>query len=595
MKPIQFSIAVFCLMVLAFKAESASVSITVATSDQSILDAIQTASLSNTVSDQPNKTTQDVLGAARADYTRLIGALYALGYYSGVISIKVDGVEAAEIAPVRTPKRITQINIRVNPGPRFSFGRARVAPLPKTTEMPNGFSTGEPAISTLISDAVKAGAESWRADGHAKVTVENQSITADHDQRQLNVDVRLNPGPKLTFGDLLTKGDSRVRPARIRAIGGLLNGQTYSPEELKRVETRLRRVGAFRSVNLVEAKQVNTDGSLDITAEVVDEKRRRLGFGAEISSLEGLGVSALWMHRNLMGGAERLRVEAEAGGIGGESGGQDLRFSARLDRPATFSPDTGAFALAKLQELDEPDYFERVAELGFGIAHLFSDKVMIEAGLTYRYTDVEDDISDRSFEHLFFPLSYTRDFRDAALDAKGGYYLNAQFAPFLGLSGSEDGARVLVEARFYRQLGRGAGPVFAVRGQLGSVLNTDAEQVPPDLLFFSGGGGTVRGQPYQSLAIERANGDRLGGRSFLGISAELRIDVSDTIGVVGFYDTGFIGAGSTPGSDGEWHSGAGVGLRYNTGIGPLRLDVAVPVDGSTGDGLQIYVGIGQAF
>ncbi|MCE8438666.1 BamA/TamA family outer membrane protein, partial [Rhodovulum sulfidophilum] len=114
------------------------------------------------------------------------------------------------------------------------------------------------------------------------------------------------------------------------------------------------------------------------------------------------------------------------------------------------------------------------------------------------------------------------------------------------------------------------------------------------LLFFSGGGGTVRGQPYQSLAVDLPNGDRIGGRSFIGLSGEARVGVTRAIQMVAFYDAGFVGPDSWV-SDGDWQSGAGLGLRYDTGIGPIRFDVAAPVDGDTGDGVQFYIGIGQAF
>ena len=132
--------------------------------------------------------------------------------------------------------------------------------------------------------------------------------------------------------------------------------------------------------------------------------------------------------------------------------------------------------------------------------------------------------------------------------------------------------------------------------QFGAILGSDIAATPRDYLFYSGGGGTVRGHPYQSLGVSVLNGGtvRSGGTSFLGLSGEARVGITQKIGLVGFYDAGFIGAGDLF-TDGEWHAGAGLGLRYDTGIGPIRFDVAMPVSGDTGDGVQIYVGIGQSF
>ncbi len=79
----------------------------------------------------------------------------------------------------------------------------------------------------------------------------------------------------------------------------------------------------------------------------------------------------------------------------------------------------------------------------------------------------------------------------------------------------------------------------------------------------------------------------------MAVQSEIRREITERIGVVGFLDAGFVGADSF--GSGEVHSGAGLGLRYSTGFGPIRVDVGAPVTGDTGDGPQLYIGIGQAF
>jgi translocation and assembly module TamA len=87
----------------------------------------------------------------------------------------------------------------------------------------------------------------------------------------------------------------------------------------------------------------------------------------------------------------------------------------------------------------------------------------------------------------------------------------------------------------------------------------------------------------------------IGGRYFLAGSLELRAKVSDKLGVVGFVDWGSIGIDGFSGTLSDSHAGAGLGLRYDTGLGPIRFDVAAPISGTTGDGVQFYVGLGQSF
>ncbi|WP_245848175.1 autotransporter assembly complex protein TamA [Actibacterium ureilyticum] len=574
-------------------ARAAEVQLRAPDADDALLRQLRAASLSIETEADTSAAPQDILAAARADYARLIGVLYGAGYYGPSIRINVDGREASEISPLNIPTRIRTVRIRVATGPRFVFGQARVAPIPPQADIPEDYAPGQIARSELIQDAAAAAITSWRDLGHAKAEIGAQRITANHANRTLSSDLRVNPGPRLRFGTLRFRGETRVREERLHEIAGLPTGKVFSPDELDDAAERLRRTGVFRSVALTEDAGIGAGNAQDITAEIVDQKRRRMGFGAEISSLEGLGLSAMWMHRNLLGGAERLRFDAEIGGIGGNSGGEDYRLSARFDRPATFQRDTDFFALAELAEEDEPDYFERRAQVGFGFSRIFSDTRSGEMAVIYRYSEVEDDLGSRNFSHLTFPVGYTIDRRDSALDTVRGEYLSAEVMPFLAVGDSESGGRLTLDGRAYRPLGERL--VLAGRFQIGSVIGPDARDVPPNLLFFSGGGDTVRGQPYQSLAVERANGDRLGGRSFIGLSAEMRADLRGNFGIVGFVDAGFIGADSVPGQDGAWHSGAGIGLRYKTAIGPVRFDLAAPISGDTGDGPQIYIGIGQAF
>ena len=211
--------------------------------------------------------------------------------------------------------------------------------------------------------------------------------------------------------------------------------------------------------------------------------------------------------------------------------------------------------------------------------------------------DTVDAFGDRSYSVLTLPLRATFDYRDDPLNATSGYYLNAELTPFVGLGGTGGGLRSYLDARYYRGLGTGEIATFALRGQIGSVTGSALPDLPADFLFFSGGGGTVRGQDFQSLGLPQASGLLSGGRSFIGISTELRVRTGDRLSVVGFVDAGYVGAESFPnGSSGLWHSGAGAGIRYDTGLGPIRVDVGVPVTGPDDtSGFEAYIGIGQAF
>lgn len=565
--------------------------------DADLLAALKGASLLVASELDGQEVAQDLFAAARAEYGRLLGALYAAGHYSGVIFVRVDGREASEIAPLDAPGRIDVIEVRVEPGPAFRFSQAEVAPLAPGTAMPGGFAVGQPALSGMVREAAAAGISGWRDLGHAKAAVAGQEVVADHADATLAAGIALEPGPRLRFGPLAVEGEARMRERRIVKIAGLPEGEVFSPAELERAANRLRRTGVFKSVTLAEGDVLAPD-LLPITATVVEEKTRRYSFGAEVASEEGLALTGFWLHRNLMGGAERLRIDGEITNIGGQNSGIDYSLGVTLERPATFTADTTVGITAEIGHLDEEDYSADLVTLGVHATHYFSDSLTGRVGIDYDYSEGRDVVDAFLFRNVSIPIGVTLDRRNDTTDATQGYYLDGEVKPFFGFGTTGSGIRTKLDARGYLGLGAEDRMVLAGRFQLGMIDGSGLLETPRDDLFYSGGGGTVRGQPYQSLGVAVARGllsPKIGGTHFLGAQLEARAKVTDRIGVVGFFDAGRVDVGEFFGAAGDWHSGAGIGLRYDTGFGPIRLDVAAPVGGSTGDGMQIYVGLGQAF
>ncbi|MFP1645295.1 autotransporter assembly complex protein TamA [Pontitalea aquivivens] len=565
--------------------------------DADLHDLLAAASLTREAATADVTDPQGLFAAARADYGRILGALYAEGYYSAVISIRIDGRETAAIPPLDAPASIRAVDIVITPGPRFDFARAAIAPIAPGTDLPDGFAPGKPARSGQIVAAATAGIDGWRRQGHAKARVAGQTITADHRAQTLDPAIALDPGPRVRFGTLRTSGYDRLDPRRLAKIAGFPTGEVFDPAKLDQVRARLRRTGIFSSVTLTEAEALSPGPVLDADLAVVEQKPRRIGFGGELSTLDGLTVSGYWLHRNLLGGGERFRIEGEVAGIGGTTGGEDYTLGLRIDRPATLSPDTSAYLETEIARVETDDYLSDEFSFGLGFDHIFNDRLTASAGLRYSIAKVRENGSRRTFEQLALPLNLTFDNRDNALDATRGYYAAADLTPFLGLGTTGSGAQIKADLRGYRGFGADDRFVIAGRAQIGAVYGSTLLETPRDYLFYSGGGGTVRGQPYESLGVNvlRGGDQRTGGTKFLALSGELRADVTRNIGVVAFYDAGYVGAVDFFDDAGDWHSGAGLGLRYNTGIGPIRLDVAAPVSGGTEDGVQIYLGIGQAF
>lgn len=557
-----------------------------------LVKTLESASLLIAATQDKGAEPLDIVAAARADYRRLLGLLYNAGYYGPDIRIRINGREAATLPPFARIDTITSAVIEIDPGPLFQFSTARIAPLAPATELPSGYAPGAPAEAGIIRSAASTGISGWRAIGHAKARIADQNLVANHASATLAADLRLAPGPELRFGSLALSGKTAMNERRLRKIISLPSGDRFDPEALDTIAARLRRTGVFRSVTIQEADTINPDQSLDIAINVTDAKPRRIGFGAELQSRDGLSLSAFWMHRNLLGGGERLKIESEISGLQAQSGGSDFLFSTEFIRPATLGADTDLRLALTVERENDPLYFQETLGFDIGFTRIHSKTRTSSFGLHLQTNHVRDDFGARDFHILGLPLGLTLDRRDDALDTRDGFYAETTVMPYLGTGSAEHGLALAADARYYRPLGDKLTAAF--RLQVGSVIGPSLAATPPDMLFLSGGGGTVRGQPYQSNYITTGGVDS-GGLSFLGLSGELRLRAWENISTVLFYDAGFIGETSRFGGTGEWHSGAGIGMRYHTGIGPIRVDIAGPVSGANSGGIQLYVGIGQAF
>lgn len=581
-------------LTLPVTALAADTSLTAPGADEALTERLLGASA--VMSTQSDDDVQVLLATALSDYHTLVQVLYDAGHFSPEVHIKLDGREAAAIQPLYPPHSIATIAITVKPGPKFTFGRAIVTPLPDPSEVdiPAEFATGLPAGTGAIRDASHAGVKAWRHAGHPKVALQDQDITANHSQARIDATLRIAPGPRLRFGQLKQTGETAVNPEAIRRIAGFPAGEVYHPDHIAKVGTRLRRTGTFSAVSLTEAKQPNPDGTLDFTADFEDLPQRRLTFGAELSSSDGLELTGTWMHRNLFGNAEKLRFETRITGIGGtdDIGG---RISLRLDRPATLGPDDNTYYLLEVERLDEEHYKATHGLGAIGVRRVFSDTLFAEGSIGFESILAEDVFGKRRFKYVEGNLRFEKDARNNRVSATDGYYLDARFLPFIGIDGSKSGAQVKVDGRVYYGIGGSDTLVLAGRLQLGSVVGPALSEVSPTMLFFSGGAGSVRGHEFESLGVP-VPGGVAGGKGYLALSTEVRGKVTDKISLVGFYDLGMIDESSWVSGSSQRHAGAGVGIRYDVaGIGPLRLDLAYPVNGGSEDGLQFYIGIGQAF
>ncbi|MFP9138503.1 autotransporter assembly complex protein TamA [Devosia sp. XGJD_8] len=568
--------------------------------------AVRNASALVADQNEPASGAAGLLAKARGDYRRIVAALYNEGHYGGTVSIRVGGAEAANLAPdVNLPDPV-DVAIVVDPGPLFRFSSVNLVNQAAPTSDPFdyvepplsvGFGTGEIAKSSVILRAEQLALEAWRQQGHAKAVIVSRDVVADHATQLVDVTITVNPGAKAAFGAVTVSGTERMDPEFVRRQTGLTVGEEYDPDELALAQRRLDRLEVFRAARLEAAEAIGADGLLPYNLIVQELPGRRFGVGATYSTIDGLGLEAFHLWRNLFGQAERLRLDARVASIAWpiDTAQFDYFFGGTFTKPGMFTPDTDLIAAISAERTIYPTYTEISAGGRVGLTHMLSDQITLEGGTQFEINRFDDVFGTRDFKTVGLYGGAVLDFRDDSVDATSGWYGAVNVEPFYELNYGNAAARLTVEGRTYFGFGEDDPFVLAGRLKAGALVGPSLAEIPPDKLFFAGGGGSVRGYGFKSIGVDNGAGVITGGRYLLEASIEARAKVTEDIGVVGFVDGGYVAADVFPALT-DLRIGAGVGVRYYTGLGPLRLDVAVPLNKRAGDpDYALYVGIGQAF
>ncbi|MEM8787009.1 MAG: autotransporter assembly complex family protein [Pseudomonadota bacterium] len=567
-------------------------------------NGLKQASTIWTSRDEPASGSAGLIAAAQGDYRNLLAYLYAEGYYGGAISIRIAGREATDVTLTADLPEGVQVDIAVDPGPLFRFGQTQVInpPPPRPREdtgdepVPERFQPGREAradVIGLIGDDAILG---WRLAGHPKAELAGREAIADHAENTLDVRIDIAPGPAARFGPVTVEDTRPVDPDFIKYIANLPEGDPFSPAEIDAAIARLNRLGVFRAARIIEAEEVAPDGSLPLTIRAVPQKPRRFGLGATASSTEGIGFEAFWLHRNLFGRAERLRFDGSIGGLGdgGIADDIDLGLGVSFVKPGVFDPDTDLETSAFLEQNVFDTFEEQKAGVSFGFSRIFTENLEGSAAVDLTFSEVTDDLGERQFLTLGLPVSLAYDVRDNPLDATRGYFIEGTARPFAEFEFDTLAIRTLVSGRTFFEVIEDR-TVLAFRAQFGTVFGGALDELNPDELFFTGGGGSVRGFEFRSNGID-VDGDILGGRSAVELSAEVRQRFTRRFGGALFVDGGLVSEEIFPVDTADLTVGVGVGLRFYTALGPLRVDVASAVDRDDDDPpFAVYIGIGQAF
>jgi len=586
-----------------------SYTVTIASPDEpELAGPLRDASTLQQFSEQGGVPPPILIRRALTDRSRLAAVLRSEGHFEGSIRIELAGVEAtdptvdARLAAF-PPDAPIPVTVTAEPGPRIRFGPGTLAsadgaPLSDTIRAAFAFPTDAPARGADVLAAEARALDALRAEGHAFARFVSRDALVDHDQGRMFVTTTIDPGPRVVLGRLGIEGTDRLSERAVRVRAGIEQGAVFNPAA---IEAARRAVALFPSVGevrVVLGTEPDADGTIPLTFAVTERPRRVIAFSADYSTDEGARILGEWTHRNILGQGETLGARIEVNRLL-SNGTQDLGGLAaiRLSALDVWRREQTGDLEFKLERERKEAYDRDAATLVGTLARPIAPGVTVRGGLSLDASEVTDAGDTNSYVLLGVPLGIVIDRRNSILDPTSGFRAAALVTPEYPLYGDTPGfTRARFDVSALLDLTPDGGTVLAARTAVGVLFGADADQIPADRRYYAGGGGSIRGYSYQSLGPRDPSGDPIGGGSLLEFSAELRQRVAGDFGVVAFVDAGNAYESRLP--EGDLRIGAGLGVRYRSPIGPIRLDLAYPFD-PVGDrpsyGVEFYAGIGQAF
>jgi len=555
-----------------------------------------------------------LVAQANADEALLERLLRIYGYYDAQVYRSVGGAEGTQPAgegAADAPTRAPSVRFDIVPGPQYALSKIDLGGLassgPDFPALRAAFKpqSGDP----LLSDAIVAGRysldEALGETGYPFATIDDPELLVDHDRREGDLGMAVAPGGKYNFGRVTSNLPRFMSGNHLEDIARFEAGDLYQ----RSLELDLRR--AILATGLVASAQVTPTevtapadgqpGTVDLAVEMTQAKLRTVAGSVGYGTGEGFKVQGSWEHRNLFPPEGALRVR-------GIAGTQEQLLGVTLTKNNFKGRDRIMTVDAFASTIDYQSYdartvslvgrFEQVSTLlfqkpftyGVGLELVATQESEVKSGTTAG--------PRQTFFIAAIPAQAQVDTSDSLLDPTRGFRLGGRVSPEISRQNGDNSTylKVQFDLSYYRPVTDSV--VFATRARVGSIVGADLTDIAPSRRFYAGGGGSVRGYGYKAIGERNTLGEPNGGRSLMELSAEARIRTGlfdGALSVVPFVDAGVVNEGTTPSFE-DIRLGAGIGVRYHTGFGPLRLDVGIPLNPQPGDAkFGVYVALGQAF
>ncbi|MDB5691190.1 MAG: outer membrane protein assembly factor [Alphaproteobacteria bacterium] len=531
---------------------------------------------------------------AREDADLLVELLRSRGYYDAAVEANVAAAPAAG-GDVR-------VALVAEPGPLYRFAGVALPGIEQAgtdaERLRSAFAIrpNDPVDAEKVNQAQQALQVALGRSGYAFADLGKLDIEVDHTAHTASLILPVNPNGERQFGRILVEGRPLFSARHIQAIARFHPGDAYRADQIEDLRRALVATGLVSAVTLrtVEGKAPKT---VDVLVSLERAPMRTIAGEAGYGTGEGIRLEASWQHRNLISpeGAVTIR---------GVLGTQEQSLSAILRMNDFRRRDQVLNAQVAASNIDRPAYAARTFQMAASLERqsniIWQKKWTWSVGGELVATDERDiDLKTdttrtRTFLIMAAPATLAYDGSNDLLDPTSGYRLSARFSPELSLQNVVFGySRLQIDASFYQPLG--ARVTIAGRARLGTIFGASRDQIAPSRRFYAGGGGSVRGFGYQELGPkDPVFHDPIGGRGLAEFAIEARVRFGNW-GIVPFLDAGNISTTPFPKFD-ALRFGTGLGVRYHTRFGPIRVDVGTPLARQAGESrIAVYVSLGQAF
>ncbi|MBB3763389.1 autotransporter assembly complex protein TamA [Sphingomicrobium lutaoense] len=539
---------------------------------------------------------------ARADRELLQELLRSVGYYDAEVRPDIRPREGAPLA----------VTLDAEPGALYRFQSVELPGLEAAGEaaprLREAFAVkaGDPVDAQAVIDAGAALDLALGEEGFARARIGEQQVVIDHERRTATLVLPVTPGPASQFGQIRVEGRPPFPASHVADIARFDPGDPYRRSLVQDLRRALVATGLVASVNI--EPEASDDGEvIDLVVTLQPAPPRTIAGAVGYNTGEGFRIEGSWEHRNLINpeGAFTARAvlgtQEQLAALGMRFGNwrrrdQSLSLSAlagSIDRPA-YNADTVVLTAGVERSSNfiwqKPWTYSAGVEL---IASDETDRIVLEPppGMT----DPEIISRRETFFIGALPLRLHYDGSDDLLDPGKGFRLGGWVSPEVSLDGStRTYLRAQIDGSLYQPVGEKM--ILAGRARVGSIFGAGLDDIAPSRRFYGGGGGSVRGFEYQAIGPrDPFFNDPSGGRSLTEVALEVRYRLNESWGVVPFIDAGRVSRDPWPGHR-DFRFGAGIGVRYYTSFGPIRIDVGTPLNPREGDAaVAVAVSLGQAF